>query len=93
MFAYLVCIPVHITIYSVGMKICAMTAGIKKYESIIKKKKKKHHKMVSLAKTKLNSTEILMHESLIDSYISHDEFVLVNNVLKIYDDMKKEILI
>ena len=29
---------------------CAMTAGIKKYKSIIKKKKKKHDKIVLLAK-------------------------------------------
>ena len=28
---------------------------------------------------------------MIDSNISHDEFVLVNNVLKEYDDMKEEI--
>ena len=29
--------------------------------------------------------------ALIDSVISHDEFVLMNNVLKIYNDTKKEI--
>ena len=30
--------------------------------------------------------------ALIDSCISHDEFVLVNNVLKQYDDMKEQII-
>ena len=30
----------------------------------------------------LNSTEVLISKNLIDSYIDHDEFVLVNNVLK-----------
>ena len=28
---------------------------------------------------------------LINSYIIHDEFVLINNELKEYDDMKEEI--
>ena len=66
-----------------------MAAGIKKCKSIIKKKKNKHDKIVSLAKTKLNSIEVLISKALIDLYISHDEFVLVNNVLNEYDDMKK----
>ena len=38
-------------------------------------------------KSKLNSIEV----GLIDSNISLDEFVLINNVLKEYDDMNKEI--
>ena len=47
--------------------------------------------MVLLAKSKLNGIEVLISNTLIDSVISHDEFVLTNNVLKDYDDMKKEI--
>ena len=43
------------------------------------------------AKTKLNSIEVLISKALIDLNISHDQFILVNNVLKEYDDMKKEI--
>ena len=41
-FASLVGIVIGITSSSIGLKICAITAGIKKYKSIIKKKKKKH---------------------------------------------------
>ena len=44
-----------------------------------------------LAKSKLNSLEVLISKALIDSNISHDEFVLINNVLKEYDDMKEKI--
>ena len=44
-----------------------------------------------LAKSKLNSIEVLISKALIDSNISHGEFVLINNVLKEYDDMKEEI--
>ena len=32
-----------------------------------------------------------MSEALIDSYISHDVFVLVNNILREYNGMKEEI--
>ena len=39
-FAPLVGIPTEITSSANGLKICAITARIKKYESIIKKKKK-----------------------------------------------------
>ena len=44
-----------------------------------------------LTKPKLNSIEALISESLIDLNISHDEFVLKNDVLKKYEDMREEI--
>ena len=44
-----------------------------------------------LAKSKLNSIEVLIPKALIDSNISHDEFVLINNVLKGFYDKKEEI--
>ena len=84
-------IPVGTTSLAIGLKNCAIAAGVKKYKSIIKKKKKKHDKIVLLAKSKLNSIEVLISKALIDSNISHDEFVLINNVLKEYDEMKEEV--
>ena len=90
-FASLVGIPIGIASSTIGLKICVITAGIKKYKSIIKKKKKKHDKIVLLAKSKLNSIEVLISKALIDSVISHDEFVLINNVPKEYSEMKEEI--
>ena len=39
----------------------------------------------------LNSVEVLISNALIDSNMNHDEFVLVNNLLKEYDEMKEEI--
>ena len=50
-----------------------------------------HDKILVLGKDKLNTIEVLISKALIDSYISHDEFVLVNNVLRKYYEMKKEI--
>ena len=44
-----------------------------------------------LAKSKLNSVEVLISKTLIDSVISHDEFNLINYVLKENNKMKEEI--
>ena len=81
-FASLLGIPIGITSSEIWLKICVITAEIKKYKSIIKKKKKKHHKIVLPAKSKLNKVGVLISKALIDSNITHDEFILINNVLK-----------
>ena len=47
---------------AIGFKNCAITTGIKRCKSIIKKKKKKH-KIVLLAKSKLNSIEVLISKN------------------------------
>ena len=73
------------------LKICVITAGIKKYKSITKKKKKKHNNMALLAKSELNGIDVLISKALIDSNISHGEFVLINNVLKEFYYVKEEI--
>ena len=67
-----------------------ITAAIKKYTSVIKKKKKKHDKIVLLAKSKLNTIENLISRALIDTIISHDEFLWIN-VLQEYNKMQQEI--
>ena len=43
-----------------------------------------------LAKTKSDTIEVLIPKSLIDTYISRDEFVSVNNVWREYNEMKEE---
>ena len=65
-FASLVCVHVRITSSAIGIcaNICATTAGIKKYKSIIEKKKKKLDKIVLLGKDKLNTMEVLISEAL-----------------------------
>ena len=86
--ASLVGIPIWIKSSAIGLKICVITAGIKKYKSITKKKKK-HDKILSLAKSKLKSVKDLISKALTDSNISHYEFVLINNKSKEFDDIKK----
>ena len=44
-----------------------------------------------LAKSKLNSIEVLIVKDLINSSISYDEFILINNARKEFYDMKQEI--
>ena len=43
-----------------------------------------------MAKSKLNSIEVLISKALMDSNINQDEFVSINNVIKEYDDMKEK---
>ena len=90
LFASLVATPVGITRSLLGLKICAITTRIKKYKPIIKKKKKRHNKIVLLGKAKLDFIEVLISKSYVESYITHDKFVIVNLVLRAYNEMKKK---
>ena len=56
-----------------------------------KKKRMEHDKTVLLARSKLNIVEVLIYKALINSNISHGEFLLINNPLKEYDKLKEEI--
>ena len=83
-FASLVCIPVGITSSAVVIKNCPITAVINKYKSIINKKKRNNYKILLKTKvrktnlenseTNLDPTEVLISNSLIDTYISHGKF-------------------
>ena len=44
-----------------------------------------------LGKDQLNAIEVLIYKDLIDSYVIHDEFLSVNNVLREYYEVKEEI--
>ena len=82
-----------ITSSEAGIKICVITVGIKKYKSFIKKKKKKkkkHDEIVLVGKDKLNTIEVLISKTLIESYISHDTFDSMKNMLREYNDTKEE---
>ena len=53
--------------------------------------KNKHNQIALLANTKLNTKQVWISKALFDSYIIHDEFALLNSLLKEYDDLKDEI--
>ena len=88
-FASLVGIPIGITSSAATITRCVITVGIKTHKSIIKKKRRNHDKIVLLGKTKSTDIEVWIPKSLTDSYISHDEFVSVNNGLREYNDTRK----
>ena len=81
-FGSLAGIPIGITSSMVGLRSCVITAVIKRYKSVTEKKKRRHDKIVLLEKAKLNRIEVLISKVLVNSIISHDEFVFINNVLK-----------
>ena len=84
----LVSIPTGVKLFAAGLQICAATAGIKKYMSIIMKKREKRGEIILLGKTKLDTIDFVVSKSLIDPYINHDEFIVVNNKLREYIEMK-----
>ena len=88
-FALLLGIPIGISSSAIRLKVCVIAAGIKKYKSITKKKK--HHKIVLLAKSKLNNIDVLISKAFLDSNISYDEFVLISTVLEECGDLKEGI--
>ena len=71
-FLSLVGIPMGIVSSTIGLKICVITAGSKKYRSIIKEKRKEHDKIVLLAKSKLTKIEVLISKVSIDSLIGYN---------------------
>ena len=84
-------ISIAITSSALGLKICVISAGIKKYKWIIKKKLKKHDKFVLLGKPKSYSIKVLISKALIDSNINNQGFVLINNMVKEYGKTENDI--
>ena len=69
-FTSVIGIPVRIASASFSLIFSLATGIIKKVSKITKKKKKKHNKVVMPAKSKLNSTEVLISQIIIDLEIS-----------------------
>ena len=67
----------------------SLTIGIvKKLLNITRHKKKKHDKILTLAKSKLNSIETLVSQALIDMEISNEEFITILKEKDKYEKMK-----
>ena len=58
---------------------------------VTRKKKKRHNKIVMFAKSKLDSIETLMSQTLIDLDISHEKFKTIVNEEEKYEQMKQNI--
>ena len=72
--------------------IFSLTTGIvKKILHISRKKRKKHDKILMLAKSKLNSIDLLISQALIDMNISHEEFITILRKKDRYETMKENL--
>ena len=67
------------------------TGIVKTMLKTTRNKKKKHNKVVMLARSKLNSIESKISEALINSKISHEDFMTIVNEEKKYWKLKKNI--
>ena len=90
-FTSVIGIPAGIASASFTLIFSLATGIIKKLLKVTRKRKKKHNKMVMIAKSKLNSTETLISQALIDLNISHEEFKTIVNEKEKYDQMKENI--
>ena len=90
-FTSVIGVPAGLASASFTLVFSLTTGIIKKLLKVTRKKKKKHNKIVMIAKRKLNSTENLMSQALIDLDISHEEFKTIGNEKKKYEQMKENI--
>ena len=89
--ATIVGIPVGITGASLTL-IFTISIGINKsLLKVTKKRKKKHNKIITLAKSKLNTIETLLSSALNDSKVSHEEFPNIITKKNIYENIKENI--
>ena len=91
-FATVIGAPVGIVSASFSLTFSISTGIIKKLLKTTRNKKKKH-KIVMLARSKLNSIESQISEALINNEISHEDFVIIINEEKKYRELKKSIRI
>ena len=56
-----------------------------------KKRKKKHNKVLYLGKNKLDCLEMLISQTIADIQISHEEFKMIIDEKKDYDNNKNKI--
>ena len=81
--------PVGIASASFTLIFSLTTGIVKKLLNITRKKKKKHDKILMLAKSKFNSIDTLISQTLIDMDISHEEFITTLKEKDRYEMMKE----
>ena len=83
--------PVGIAWESFTLFFSLTTEIIKKTLSITRSKKKKHGKILTLAKSKLNSIETLVSQALIDTEVSHEESIMILKEQHKYEKMTENV--
>ena len=90
-FATIIGAPVGIVNASFSLAFSISTGIVIQLLKTTKNKKKKHNKIVMLARSKLNSIESRISEALINNEIIHDDFVVIINGEKKYQELKESI--
>ena len=83
--------PAGIASASLTLSFSLTTGIVKKLLDITRKKKKKHDKILMLAKSKFNSIDRLKSQALIDTDISHEEFITILKEKDRYEMMKENL--
>ena len=89
-FATIIGAPVGIVSASFSLAFSISTGIVKKLLKT-KRNKKKKHKIVMLARSKLNGIESKISEALINNEISHEDFMTIINEEKKYRELKENI--
>ena len=80
--------PIGIASASLTLIFSLTTGIVKKLLNITRNEGKKHDKILTLAKSKLNSIETLKFQALIDMDIGHEEFFTILDEKDKYEKMK-----
>ena len=89
--ATIVSIPVGSAGSSLTLIFTISTGVNKSLLRTTKKGKKKHNKIIALAKSKLNTIDMLLSSALNDSKISHKKFTKIIAEKNMYENIKENI--
>ena len=91
-FATIIGAPVGIASVSFSFKFSISTGIVKKLLTTTRNKKKKHNKILILARSKLNSIESKISETLKNNEVSHDDFMAIINEERKCRELKEIIM-
>ena len=90
-FATAIGAPIGITSASFSLAFSLCTGLVKKLLKATRNKKKKHNKIAMLSRSKLNRIEGKISEALINSQISHEDFITIINEESNYRELTENI--
>ena len=90
-FATAIGAPIGITSASLTLAFSLYTGLVKKLLKATRNKKKKHNKIVMSARSKLNSIEGKISQTLLNNEISHEDFITIINEERNHRELKESI--
>ena len=91
-FAAVIGTTVGIVSASLSLTSFSLSTGlVRKLLKTTRNKKRKHNKTVMLARSKLNSIESRISETMMNNQISHEDFITIINEERNYRELKESI--